>query len=366
MRIPFDITCPTLLVDKLKVQEHILRMSEKAASNRSVLRPHFKTHQSGVVGNWFRDFGIDRITVSSVEMANYFFQHGWQDITIAFPVNLRELDAINRMLSLGVKLNLLVESTDVATRLSNALGSEAGIYIKLDTGAGRTGIQIDSEEQILELCQLVASLPNLVLKGLLTHAGHTYRARSLNEIKTIAVEASQRMSALRKASGMMDLVLSWGDTPSCSMLEVLEGFDEWRPGNFVFYDVMQYHIGACSLEDVAVAMACPVVAVHHGRKQLVVHGGAVHFSSEFIAAENGFRLYGYVVLLDEKGWSAPVPGAWLQALSQEHGIVQLPEGMTESFRVGDVLGILPVHSCLTVHAMSRMRSLDGQLIGCFR
>jgi len=32
--------------------------------------------------------------------------------------------------------------------------------------------------------------------------------------------------------------------------------DEIRPGNFVFYDLMQYRIGSCSVGQIAVAMAC--------------------------------------------------------------------------------------------------------------
>ena len=79
-----------------------------------------------------------------------------------------------------------------------------------------------------------------------------------------------------------DLITSYGDTPSCSLADNFEGFDEIRPGNFVYYDVMQYHIGSCSLDEIAVAVACPVVAIHPERNEVVIYGGAVHFSKEFI------------------------------------------------------------------------------------
>lgn len=71
------------------------------------MRPHFKTHQSKTVGHWFREVGIDRITVSSAGMAGYFAADGWQDITIAFPVNVREMETIVD-LSSKVDLGLLV------------------------------------------------------------------------------------------------------------------------------------------------------------------------------------------------------------------------------------------------------------------
>ena len=39
--------------------------------------------------------------------------------------------------------------------------------------------------------------------------------------------------------GFLGLEISIGDTPACSILEEFAGVDEVRPGNFVFYDVMQ-------------------------------------------------------------------------------------------------------------------------------
>ena len=67
-------------------------------------------------------------------------------------------------------------------------------------------------------------------------------------------------------------------------------FDEIRPGNFAYYDVMQYHIGSCNMDNIAVAVACPVVAVHPQKNELVIYGGAIHLSKEFIAADNNFKL----------------------------------------------------------------------------
>ncbi len=340
-------------------------MQNKAKNNGAVLRPHFKTHQSGLIGNWFRAYGIDRITVSSVGMAAYFAQHGWEDISIAFPLNLRELREINQLLVHGIRLNLLIESEEVLAVLSKELAYAAGIFIKVDSGAGRSGIPLAQPERILSLARSIAHNPRLKLKGLLTHAGQSYRSMSKDALHALSVDTSRQMHALRTAIGKPELVLSWGDTPSCSIVDELAGFDEWRAGNFVFYDLMQYHLGSCSLSDIAVAMACPVVAVHPERDQLVIYGGSIHFSAEFIAADNDFRLYGYVVSLAEDGWSEPLAGAWLRSLSQEHGIVQLPKGMATAYKPGELIGILPVHSCLTVNAMGAMRSLSGEEIGCF-
>ncbi|MCK9449381.1 MAG: alanine racemase [Bacteroidales bacterium] len=361
-----SIKQPTLLVDAAKTKKNIIRMMDKATANKAVLRPHFKTHQSGLIGNWFKTLDVDRITVSSVEMAAYFAQHGWNDITIAFPVNIREIRKINHLLAHGIRLNLLVEAQDTVKLLSDAIEHETGVFIKIDSGNKRSGIPIQDTKCILQLSHQVFKSDKLLLKGWLTHAGHTYKATSVSAIRSLTEETVQRLKDIRTQFGEDGLLLSWGDTPSCSVLDEIVGFDEWRPGNFVFYDIMQYHIGSCSLADIAIAVACPIVAVHKERDQLIVYGGSIHFSAEYIAGDSGFRLYGYPVLLERNGWSELVTGAWVRALSQEHGVIQLPKGMTNSFRAGDLIGVLPVHACLTVNAMGKMQNLNGEYISCFR
>ncbi|MDY0077903.1 MAG: alanine racemase [Bacteroidales bacterium] len=360
--LSFDIVKPSLIIDKAKALENIQHMQAKAAYHAAIFRPHFKTHQSGVVGEWFRQAGVDKISVSSVNMAQYFADHGWDDILIAFPVNLLEIKQINRLAS-RVDLQLLLEDTTVASRLDDLLEHPVGIYIKLDVGAHRTGIPMENERKILELAKAIAKLDKLRLNGLLAHAGQFYHnPGGITAIQEEVSAISKQLSWLEQRIGDENLLLSWGDTPSCSMLESLPDFDEWRPGNFVYYDLMQYHIGACQLNDIAVAVACPVVAIHPERNEMLVYGGAVHFSKEFIAADQNFRLYGYLVNFTGKGWSDPIPGAWLSGLSQEHGTVKLPAGFAQQFKPGDVVGILPVHSCLTVDAIGIQYTTEGELV----
>ena len=87
------IAQPTLLLDEIKCRNNISRMYEKALANNVVFRPHFKTHQSADISHWFKETGTSCITVSSVRMAIYFANHGWNNILIAFPFNILEIDS---------------------------------------------------------------------------------------------------------------------------------------------------------------------------------------------------------------------------------------------------------------------------------
>lgn len=91
------INRPTLLLDVEKCKTNIRTMAQKAKGHRLKLRPHFKTHQSAQIGEWIRAEGISTCTVSSVKMAEYFAHHGWNDILIAFPVNVLESEKLNEL-----------------------------------------------------------------------------------------------------------------------------------------------------------------------------------------------------------------------------------------------------------------------------
>ena len=110
-----DVTRPTLLLNKKISINNISKIKDRADRNNLIMRPHFKTHQSLEVGKWYKNQGIDRITVSSISMAKYFSKD-WNDILIAFPVNILEIETLNNI-SEKCKLGLLVDNYIVLEHL---------------------------------------------------------------------------------------------------------------------------------------------------------------------------------------------------------------------------------------------------------
>jgi len=358
-----SIETPTLLLDEDKARANLKRMAAKAAAQRIRFRPHFKTHQSARIAEWFRAEGVSAITVSSLSMAAYFAGHGWGDILVAFPVNLREKAAIQRLAG-QVHLGLLVESVESAAALGSQLDAPVDIWIKVDTGLHRTGLDVNATGAVSTLIAEVLRHPRLNLRGLLTHAGQTYHARSTQEIRDLYAQrclAMQRLRASLASPVARELQLSVGDTPGCCLSADLGEVDEIRPGNFIFFDSMMFDLGVCSVDEIAVAVACPVVALHPQRNEVVVYGGAVHLSKEALERD-GFRFYGYVVFLEESGWQFTSPENRVVSLSQEHGLLRLRPEDFSRLKVGDLIGVLPAHSCLTVNALGNYLSLEGELI----
>lgn len=361
--MPYDsIRTPTLLLDEAVCRRNIRRMAEKARAGQCRFRPHFKTHQSLHVGRLFRAEGVRSIAVSSVRMAEYFAGDGWEDITIAFPVNLRELPAINR-LAARVRLQLLVESAESVRALCSQLRHRVEVVLKIDAGYGRTGIAHGNMQKLHKVAGEIDRCDSLALVGLLAHGGENYHAHSVTEMRENFTRTRDRL--LDCARALRDrypaLYVSVGDTPGCSIAEDFDGIDEIRPGNFVFFDVMQQQLGVCEAADIAVALAVPVVALHPERNEIVVFGGAVHLSREAGHDEEG-QHFGQVVLLTDDGWSPPLPGTRVIRLSQEHGIIHSTGEILDLLHVGALLAILPVHSCLTAECMRGYRALSGNAV----
>lgn len=363
-----QVLVPTVLLDGRRARRNIAVMADKARRSGVRFRPHFKTHQSAGIGEWFRAEGVSAITASSLDMALYFADHGWSDITVAFPVNVREWAKIND-LAARVRLHLLVDSPQAVAALTARLTAPVQIWIEIDAAPQRSGVAWDSTRDLYAVAAAVAAAPLLSLQGVLTHAGNTYAARTDAEVRRLHEETLARLQYSRDwlaANDFPGLAISIGDTPACSMLDEFAGVDEVRPGNFVFYDVTQWQIGSCGWDDIAVVVACPVVGVYPMRHEIVVYGGAVHLSKDSLRLADGSLSFGAVGCFGENGWQPPLPGVKLRAISQEHGVIQADVAAFTAhladLRVGDLVAIYPIHSCLTVDLLKRYLTLDGERI----
>lgn len=356
------ITTPTLILDESRSKRNITNMYRKSRNYNVVLRPHFKTHQSLEIGNWFKEAGVTKITVSSLKMAQYFAQE-WDDITVAFPVNILEIDTINDLAG-RINLNLLIESEDSVEFLNTHLKYPVNFYIKINIGNNRAGFLHYDIEGIESLLKLTENSTKLNFIGFLGHAGHTYKCRGKAEILSAHREAKTKLVALKKQfiDRYPNIIASYGDTPSCSVAENFDGLDELRPGNFVFYDLVQTQIGSCDVNDIAVALECPIVGVHKKQSELIIYGGGIHLSKDRMNDEEFGIIYGKLANKTTNGWEGLIPNTYLRGISQEHGVVKVPESDIDNYKVGDTVLVFPVHSCMTADLLKQLQTTDGRKI----
>ena len=338
-----NFSTPTLIVNKTIALNNLDRMINVANKNNLILRPHFKTHQSIEIGNWFKEKGVSSITVSSIKMAE-FFSSEWDDITIAFPLNILEIDKLNFMIRRN-KVKLLIDSISPLKILNSQLQDSIEVYLKIDVGYNRAGLKIDEKQKIKSIINFCKTSQKISFLGFLAHFGDSYKSRNKLEIKSVFEKSIERIKVL--SDGFPDYLISIGDTPTSSTIEKYPEFiNEIRPGNFIFYDLAQYKIGSCEIDDIAVRMICPVVSIYEEREEVLIYGGSVHFSKDSLS-ENECDIFGYVYFGET--WDVNIKIGYIKSLSQEHGIVKLEKKV--SLKIGDILNVIPVHSCLAVDKM---------------
>ncbi|MCB0036944.1 MAG: alanine racemase [Anaerolineales bacterium] len=360
------ITRPTLILDHQQTLLNIASMAHKAQNAAVRLRPHGKTHQSAAVGKLCHMQGIHTITASSLDMALYFAANGWDDITDAIPVNTLEIDKINHLAS-KIKLNLLVDHPAAVSALAAGLTHPVRIWLEADLGYKRTGVSYENLDQALAIAQQIEQAEQMRFVGLLTHAGHTYVERSVAGITAVYQQVLTRLQVMQNhllQNGIARCAISIGDTPACSVLNDFTGVDEIRPGNFVFYDLMQAQIGSCTSDQISVAVACPVIGLYPERQTAVIHGGGVHFAKDMLTDDHGRALFGQLTTITDGTFSGALPAATLTSVSQEHGTLTLTDPtLFNQLSLGDLVLVLPVHSCMTADLYSSYLDLDGQRYG---
>src|ERR687889_1898843 len=254
---------PYLLIDAAKMERNILKIAEGAWKNSFTLRPHVKTHKIPRVARRQLDAGAEGITVAKLSEAEVMAGAGIEDIFIAYPL---VADAkIRQAVRLGERVRLVVgvDSMEGARRLSvvsKAEGRVLEVRLEVDTGLRRTGVPYG---EAVELARAIGSLGNLNLTGIYTYRGAVLGGSRTLELEKAGLEEGRLMVSLahrmRERGFRVDDV-SLGSTPTVKYVAQVEGVTEIRPGTYVFYDRMQAHLGACSLDDCAATVVRTVVS----------------------------------------------------------------------------------------------------------
>ncbi len=346
-----DLPTPCLVLDRTILRRNIARMANAVGRHGVALRPHMKTAKSIDVARLALQGQAGGITVSTLAEAEYFAAHGIADILYAVGITPQKLNEVVKLNAAGAQVTVITDDPETAAVIA-ALPLPPRVLIEIDTGESRGGVTPDDDD-LLEIANLLG--PRLA--GVMTHAGHSYSGRSIDDM--IRIAEAERAGVVRAAerlrgAGHAAPIVSMGSSPTALHAERLTGVTEIRAGVYMFGDLFQAEIGTNGLEDIAVTVLTSVIGRRPGR--LLVDAGGMALSKDR-STEAAPRDYGYGQVLDLAG--RPLGTAIVRRAYQEHGVIERDAGDPLDLHVGDKLRIAPNHTCMTAAAHDRYHVIEG-------
>lgn len=352
-----EIRTPAFLIDLPQLEHNASVMLQKAKRLNVSLRPHVKTHKTVEIARLQLGAQKGPITVSTLAEAEFFARAGFDDITYAVPISPDKLVAAMELSQQINRFSVLLDSREVcraAEEFCAARRARLSVFLKVDCGYHRAGVNPETIDSLRFALDLGCS-PHLRFEGILTHAGHAYKATCRDEIAAVAREEQEVMSRfaekLRREGGVCSEV-SIGSTPTAAVADEFKGVSEIRPGNYCFFDKFQAEIGSCAFTDCAVGILSRIIGSYPERGKLICDAGALALSRDPGAVHvTGQQRFGSVV---------GFPELEVTSLSQEHGVIEMghPEAGA-GLGIGSLIRIIPNHSCLAAALFDRYRVCRG-------
>lgn len=350
-----SVATPCLVLERGKLARNLARMAATLALRGVRFRPHFKTAKSVDIGRLAAPPPEGAITVSTLREAEYFAYHGWRDLFYAVGLGPGKLPRVAALLRSGVNLLTMVDHVDAATAIRGFAQREALTFrtvIEIDCGDRRGGVPPDSP-QLFEIARVLGPY----FAGVATHGGHSYGERDAAGFARVAGEEvhALRTAATRlHAAGYPSSILSLGSSPTALAHVDLTGITEVRAGVYMFWDVFQAGIGACTFDDIAVSVLAEVIGrPAHRPNEFLIDAGAFALSKDISTAKLGpGKNAGYGLVCDLDGNLQP--GLRVANVWQEHGLVVSESPLApDAFPLGSRVRILPNHACPTAAAHDR-------------
>lgn len=336
-----ELQTPALVIDLDTFDANLTRMQTHLDTLGMGLRAHTKMHKCPIIAKRQLELGATGVCAAKISEAEVMVRAGISDILVTSPLATR--DKVQRAVRLATsdpELKVVVDHADSADLL-NQLSADAGIvfpvFIDIDPGMGRTGIEagqpvLDLARHILENCH------NLKYCGLQMYAGHCMHIEGFDKRQDKyrrVMETGLNTKELFAQAGIEIPVFSGGGTGTYDIEPSLGLLTELQAGSYAFMDIEYRDIGGQSsqdFDDFPVSLFVMVTAISKPQERLItVDAGFKSLASDKMPPE--FR---------------DVEGVNFHWGGDEHGIIQL-DNPSRMISLGDKLPLLTPHCDPTVN-----------------
>ncbi|WP_312202395.1 alanine racemase [Anaerospora hongkongensis] len=339
-----QLITPSFLVDLDKMEQNSSNTAELCKNNGKMLCPMVKTHKSMAIANLQKAHGAAGFMAGTLDEAEELVQHGFQDITLAYPV--AAVENLERVAALAKQAHIIAsfDGIEAALQLQKLLEPQRlqiEYLIIIDCGLHRFGVK---PNKAVELARELSRLSALTFKGISTHPGHVYGVSKLSDIERVAQEEMAAMEMAKEClvkAGFAVEIVATGSTPTLPLVAQNKTITTLRPGNYVFYDAIQVALGIVPLERCALTVQATIIA-NSGENIFIMDAGSKCFGLDQ-GAHSASLVKGYGIVKEH-------PELLVEGLSEEVGKIRATS--PTSLKVGDKIEVIPNHVCAAVNMSS--------------
>jgi 3-hydroxy-D-aspartate aldolase len=244
----WDLDTPALCLDLDRFERNVVVMQTAMKRYGIASRPHAKTHKCAAIAKHQLATGSIGICCAKLSEAEALAAEGVDHLLMTTANYSRA--KIRRAMALKQAHPTFIQAVDYApnARDLSAAAAEAGVVadVVIDVAVGaRSGIPPGPD--VLALGQLVDSLPNLRLRGMLSYDGGAQHVKGFEKRRARALSAIEANTAsfemMRKAGLNME-IYSGGGTGTYNIYHAVPGFTDVQVGSYVFMDMQYLAIGS--------------------------------------------------------------------------------------------------------------------------
>lgn len=237
-----EIQTPCLILDLDALERNIRKMGDYAKAHGMRHRSHGKMHKSVDVQKLQESLGGSvGVCCQKVSEAEAFARGGIKDVLVTNEVREpAKIDRLARLPKTGATVTVCVDDVQNIADLSAAAqkhGTELGIFVEIDCGAGRCGVT--TKEAVVEIAKAAATAPNLTFKGIQAYQGAMQHMDSFEDRKAkldaAIAQVKEAVDAL-EAEGLAPEFVSGGGTGSYYFESNSGIYNELQCGSYAFMD----------------------------------------------------------------------------------------------------------------------------------
>lgn len=349
-----EIHTPAIVLNLDYMEHNLQKYARIAAAYGKEIWPMVKTHKSTELAALQKTYGSTGFLCGTLDEAEALCTAGIENIMYAYPAATAV--SIDRIIALAQKCNFIVRlDGTAAAEAIHAKAEAAGVIINytiiIDSGLHRFGVKPDMAAVLAKELQ---KCKNLRCKGISTHPGHVYGARTHEDIAAYCADEAQSIAiaaaAMREAGYSLEIISS-GATPTFEGTIADANISIYHPGNYIFNDGIQLSTRTATEDECALYILASVIS-HPAAEYFICDAGSKCLGLDQ-GAHGNTSIVGYGVV---KGH----PELTLEGLSEEVGKLHV-RGTTD-IRVGDKICIIPNHSCSSANLTSYFVGIRGDMV----